>query len=81
MTGVTGRHWRAVIGLLLMLLGVGGYAAVLFRVGAAPEACVPTWMQLLRQYGFPAGLLIGGYNLFQPTALREIAMAWKARKA
>lgn len=81
MTGVTGRHWRAVIGLVLMALGVLSYGAVLFRVALPPEACAATWLQLVRQYGFPGLLMLGGYNLFQKDALAEIAAAWRARKA
>ena len=67
-----GRHWRAVIGLALMLFGILGYVAVLFHIGAAAETCTSTWVQLTRQYGFPAGLVIGGYNLFSPDAFRDV---------
>ncbi len=74
------RHWRAIIGCALMLVGIFGYAAIVFHVGGAPDACAPTWMQLLRQYGFPGALLVGGYNLFQPGALAEIVSSWRGAK-
>ena len=76
-TELEGRHWRALIGLALMLFGILGYMALLFHIGAPAENCPTTWVQLARQYGFPAGLLVGGYNLFQPGALAEIMTAWR----
>lgn len=80
MTGIAGRHWRAVIGLCLMGVGISGYVAVLFGAGRPVAECAPTWLHLVRQYGFPALLVVGGYNLFQRGALWEIATAWRARQ-
>jgi len=77
--GLGGKHWRAIIGLFLMACGIVGYGTVVFRIGQPPADCAATWLQLIRQYGFPALLLLGGYNLFHKDALAEIAAAWKAR--
>jgi hypothetical protein len=77
MSELSGRHWRALIGLMMMAFGIGAYGLVLFHIGAPVETCALSWVHVVRQYGFPALLLIGGYNLFQKTALGEIAAAFK----
>jgi len=74
---LTQRHGRAVIGLGLMAVGIGGYVVVLLHIGVPIETCAPTWVHVVRQYGFPALLVIGGYNLFQKDALGQIAAAIK----
>ncbi len=76
---VEGRHYRTIMGILLMVFGLLGYGAAFFHLNAPIEGCAPTWLHLVRQYGFPAGLVIGGYNLFQPGALMEIMTAWRKR--
>lgn len=72
------RHRRAIMGILLMLLAIVAYGAILFRLGVPVDTCAPTWLQLVRQYGFPLLLFIAGYNLFSGQAFKDIIATVKS---
>ena len=71
------RHRRTVTGILLMVVGVGFAApafigqALMALHGTQPTT-PPTFLELVREFGFPVLLIGAGYNLFSREAFADL---------